>query len=58
MGKQEIRVLGQILAKFVLALGMMSENIQRGLQGFSMAYNDCSFSEIAKEIEKLANELK
>jgi len=39
--------MGLIIADFVRALGMMSENMQRQALGHSMAYSDASFYEMA-----------
>jgi len=50
MAKQEIKVLGKILAKLVTALGMVVEDIQRNQQGCAAAYDDYSFFEVAREI--------
>lgn len=53
----QIRELGFILAKFVRALGMMADNMQRQAFGESMSYTDEAFKTQAQQIEFHANNL-
>lgn len=48
---RRIEVTGYIAKSFIIALGMHAENMQRQVNGESMAYNDDSFFEQADIIQ-------
>jgi len=54
---EQIKCMVLIMADFVRALGMMSQNMQRQALGQSMAYSDDSFYVVAEIMENRINDM-
>jgi hypothetical protein len=57
MTNEQIVALGQISCFLICAMGMHAENMQRSVQGDSMAYSDVDFFKEAENIQLALNQL-